>query len=100
MPEPRLSEILAYDLGLTQADVIAHIDHFYGRPHGLTDEEIIDVVRGDLDPWGIRSVPDSFFGSSEPRDPNRCNCRALGGVEHKRGLECPTAPRAAHIPDS
>lgn len=93
MSEPRLSKLLADDLGLTPADVIAHIDHYFGRPHGLTDTEIIDVVRGDLDPWGIRTVPDSFFGTSEPHDPNRCRCRALGGLEHVRGPECPLPSR-------
>jgi len=93
MSAPRLSELLADDLGLTPADVIAHIDHFYGRPHGLTDVELIDIVRGDLDPWGIRSWPDAFFGSSEPRNPNVCRCRALGGLEHAPGPDCPLPSR-------
>jgi len=94
MPDqPLLSQLLADDLGLMQQDVIAHVDHFFGRPHGLTETEIIDAVRGDLDPWGIRSWPDSFFGTSEPRDPTICHCRALGGLEHKRGPECPIPSR-------
>lgn len=93
MTEPRLSELLADDLGLTPADIIAHIDYLFGRPHGLTDAELIDIVRSDLDPWGIRTAPDSFFGASEPRDPNRCRCRALGGLEHASGPECPLPSR-------
>lgn len=88
-PEPRLSELLADDLGLTPADIIAHIDHYFGRPHGLTDAELIDIVRADLDPWAIRSWPDAFFGTSEPPDPNVCRCVALGGLEHAPGPECP-----------
>jgi hypothetical protein len=93
MTRPRLSELLAEDLGVEPADVIAHIDHYFGRPHGLTDTELVDIVRTDLDPWGIRTWPDAFFGTSEPRDPNRCNCRALGGLEHARGPECPMPSR-------
>lgn len=93
MSAPRLSELLAEDLGLAPADVVAHIDHFFGRPHGLTDTELVDIVRRDLDPWGIRSWPDSFFGDSEPRDPNVCRCRALGGLEHAPGPECPLPSR-------
>jgi len=93
MSAPRLSELLADDLGLTPADVVAHIDYFYGRPHGLTDVEIIDIVRDDLDPWGIRSWPDSFFGSSELPNPKVCRCRALGGLEHAPGPDCPLPSR-------
>jgi hypothetical protein len=91
--EPRLSELLADDLGLSPADVIAHIDHYFGRPHGLTDHELIDVVRRDLDPWCIRSWPDGFFGSSAPRDSSVCRCVALGGREHAPGPGCPPSGR-------
>jgi hypothetical protein len=91
--EPWLSELLADDLGLSPADVIAHIDHYFGRPHGLTEREIIDIVRGDLDPWCIRSWPDGFFGTSEPRDPGVCRCVALGGREHAPGPGCPPSRR-------
>jgi len=94
----RLSELLAEDLGLTPDDVIAHIVHFYGREHGLTDAELIDIVRSDLDPWGIRSVPDALFGSSELQDPSVCRCRALGGLEHAPGPECPVPSRERRRP--
>jgi hypothetical protein len=87
--QPLLSQLLADDLGLSQADIIAHIDHFFGRPHGLTDTEIISIVRDDLDPWCIRSWPDGFYGSSEPQDLNVCRCVALGGREHSPGPDCP-----------
>lgn len=93
-----LSELLAVDLGLAPEDIVAHIDYLYGRPHGLTDAEIIDVVRDDLDPWGIRSWPDGFFGPSEPVHPGRCRCRALGGLEHAKGPECPVPARPANLP--
>jgi len=96
-PQPRLSELLADDLGLTPADIIAHIDHFYGRPHGLTDAEIIDIVRGDLDQHGCRTVPERFW-PSEPRDTTVCRCVALGGREHAPGPECPMPPNRPNLP--
>lgn len=93
MGDRLLSQILADDLGLMQQDVVAHVVHRYGRNNDLTPDEIIDIVRTDLDPWCIRSWPEGFFGSSEAPDPNVCRCRALGGLEHAPGPECPPVLR-------
>lgn len=90
--QPLLSQLLADDLGLLQADIIAHIDHWFGRPHGLTDTEIIDIVREDLDRHGVRTVPQRFWPSEWP-DPNVCRCVAMGGLEHSPGPSCPPAGR-------
>jgi hypothetical protein len=93
MPDqPLLSQLLADDLGLMQQDVIAHIDHYFGRPHGLTDAEISDIVRRDLDPYCMRSVPQYWWPSEWP-DAKVCRCRALGGLEHAPGPECPVPSR-------
>ena len=93
-----LSELLADDLGVTPEDIQAHIAHYFGAQHDLTRAEYIDIVRADFDPWGIRSWPDAFFGSSEPKDPNVCRCRALGGLEHAPGAECPMPDLPPNLP--
>lgn len=95
-----LSELLADDLGVTPADIDAHIRHYFGPDHDLTDAEYIDIVRADFDPWGIRTWPDGFWGTSDPVDPGRCRCRALGGLEHANGPECPMPARPANLPGS
>jgi hypothetical protein len=86
------SQLLAYDLGMTADEIIAFAAIRYGWDvDDATDDEVA-AVRLDLDPYCIRSVPQYWWPSEWP-DGKVCRCRALGGLEHAPGPECPMPSR-------
>lgn len=96
-PTERMSDILAYDLGLAADEIVAFAAIRYGFDVDDATVEEVAAVRLDLDGDGVRSVPERFWPSEYP-DPTVCRCRAMGGLEHKRGPECPVPPRPVHLP--
>lgn len=98
-PVERMSDILAYDLGLTAEEIIAFAAIRYGFDVDDASVEEVAAVRLDLDGDCARSVPELFWPPEYP-DPTVCRCRAMGGLEHKPGPDCPVPPRQVNRPGS
>jgi hypothetical protein len=91
-PMERMSDILAYDLGLTADEIVAFAAIRYGFDVDDASAEEVAAVRLDLDGDCARSVPELFWPSEYP-DATKCRCRAMGGIPHIPDEHCPLPSR-------